>query len=151
MQQLFDHLRCRYANGLHLLYAYLKKIPIVTWQVFRLKSWDVWQTIVYKRIEHFLSVESVKDINHIYFVIKDDCDEVILNSKSSAAKSKISSPDPENKMGQAESLEEVETLPKASSPRNLPGFNDIKSRERRKHHLHTYVTSNHRNKPAIKK
>ena len=77
-------------------------------EVVRLKSMDLWQSVVFERFEHFFCVESVGDVNQIYFVIKDDYDKIILDSKDFVEKSKTISFCSEN-IGSELSLEENET------------------------------------------
>ena len=78
----------------------------------------MWQNAIFEKFENFLSVGSVNDVNNIYFVIKDERDEIMLNSKTFSDKfsseSSLASADLE------ESSEEMlQKLPKPPSFRSL--------------------------------
>ena len=51
--------------------------PVV---IARLNTPDLWETVVYKRFEHFIPVKSGSNGRDIRFIIKDNRDETIITS-----------------------------------------------------------------------
>ena len=117
-QNLLCHFYCSYGRDLRLS-IFERDLDYELTEIVRLKSWNLWQNVFFKKFEHFLSVGSVNDVSNVYFVIKNERDEIMLNSKTFSGKFcstfSLASVDSE------EFLEErLQKLPKTSSSRSLP-------------------------------